>query len=70
MKRADNHFFFCNLCAAQAGKVYGCYDHEFVTSEVNSDVHIWLKDSEKGWAYSGSFETDPWEDPYNTIGPS
>lgn len=55
-------------CYASTGKVYGCYDHEFVTSEVNADVHIWLKDSEKGWTFSGSFETDPWEDPYNTIG--
>ena len=53
-----------------ADKVYGCFDNEFVISEVNSNIHIWLKDATKtsGWKYQGDYETDPWADPYNTVG--
>ena len=35
------------VCDAQPNKEYGCFDHEFVISEVNSNVHIWLKDIQR-----------------------
>ena len=60
------------VCDAQPNKEYGCFDHEFVISEVNSNVHIWLKDSTKatGWKLylNEGFMSDPWNDVYNTIG--
>ena len=59
-------------CDAQQDPKYGCFDNEFVISEVNSNVHVWLKDDKEptGWKlYAGKgFLQDPWEDQYNTIG--
>jgi len=33
-------------------KMFGCFDHEFVISEVNSNVHLWVKN---GKSYSPGF---------------
>jgi hypothetical protein len=57
-------------CADATAAVYGCFDTEFVISEVNADINLWLKDEsvEGGWKLHGRFQTDPWGDAYNTIG--
>jgi len=57
---------------------YGCFDNEFVISEVNSNVHMWLKTEDTTKEYSPGlgyqlygdrgFFSDPWGDKYNTIG--
>ena len=48
---------------------FGCFDNEFVISEVNADLNLWRQDpsSEKGWTLHGNFHTDPW-DKFATVG--
>eukprot|EP00519_Triparma_laevis_P003883 CAMPEP_0182499912 /NCGR_PEP_ID=MMETSP1321-20130603/8017_1 /TAXON_ID=91990 /ORGANISM="Bolidomonas sp., Strain RCC1657" /LENGTH=1576 /DNA_ID=CAMNT_0024704163 /DNA_START=169 /DNA_END=4896 /DNA_ORIENTATION=- len=58
--------------------IYGCFDNEFVLSEVNSDVHMWVKTDDAAKEYSTGlgymlygetgWESDAWGDKYNTIG--
>eukprot|EP00619_Florenciella_sp_RCC1007_P003965 CAMPEP_0205920300 /NCGR_PEP_ID=MMETSP1325-20131115/10981_1 /ASSEMBLY_ACC=CAM_ASM_000708 /TAXON_ID=236786 /ORGANISM="Florenciella sp., Strain RCC1007" /LENGTH=1353 /DNA_ID=CAMNT_0053287977 /DNA_START=80 /DNA_END=4141 /DNA_ORIENTATION=- len=58
-------------CRSQDVK-YGCFDSEFVISEVNSDVKLWVVDESSAngfkWHEKTRFSTDPWGDEYNTIG--
>ena len=47
---------------------YGCFDTEFVISEVNADYTYWKDESsEKGWTLLNTFPKDPWDD-FSTIG--
>jgi len=67
-------------CAAEGGnnELFGCWDNEFVISEVNSNVHMWLQttdpatdyDTGLGYRLHGNvaFMSDAWGDKYNTIG--
>jgi hypothetical protein len=67
-------------CAAAGGdnELFGCWDNEFVISEVNSNVHMWLKTKEGETEYDAglgyrlhndqAFMSDAWGDKYNTIG--
>ena len=43
------------VCTAASAAVYGCFDAEFVISEVNADVNLWLKDDSfpGGWKLHG-----------------
>lgn len=57
-------------CAETSLAIFGCFDNEFVISEVNSDINLWLSDAtaKGGWRLHGRFQADPWADPYNTVG--
>eukprot|EP01063_Lacrimia_lanifica_P000233 TRINITY_DN1010_c0_g1_i3.p1 TRINITY_DN1010_c0_g1~~TRINITY_DN1010_c0_g1_i3.p1 ORF type:complete len:841 (+),score=254.58 TRINITY_DN1010_c0_g1_i3:55-2577(+) len=43
-------------------EVYGCYDHEFVVSEANANVNLWVTDaaSPTGWRLYDAYQTNPW----------
>jgi hypothetical protein len=60
------------VCEETQDTKYGCYDAEFVISEVNSNVNIWIEDatSPTGWTLDpGSpYTADPFGDEFNTIG--
>jgi hypothetical protein len=68
------------MCADEGGGdvLYGCWDNEFVISEVNSNQHLWLKAKEGEEEYDAGmgyrlhlnkgFESDAWGDQYNTVG--
>ena len=66
------------ICPLGNKEKYGCFDNEFVLSEVNSNVNMWLKtDKEEEMYHPGlgfklygntGFMSDPWGDVYNTVG--
>eukprot|EP01083_Nonionella_stella_P081254 223718_1 len=51
---------------------FGCFDNEFVISEVNSNYNFWKKKSTDGddapFVLESSYKTDPWGDTLYTIG--
>jgi hypothetical protein len=51
---------------------YGCFDGEFVISEVNANVNLWIRTPEnqtwRRYGPSSGYTTDPFGDEYNTIG--
>ena len=53
-------------------KRFGCFDTEFVVSEVNANYNFWWKKStdskDTKFKLLGSFTTDPWNDEFGTIG--
>ena len=66
------------VCTDGGNNLYGCFDNEFVISEVNSNVHLWVQESSEVNMYKAGlgyrlhneigFESDAWGDQYNTIG--
>ena len=67
------------VCRSQTPQ-YGCFDSQFVISEVNADILIRtrkiLENGNKSWELYGcdtqgqncGFHTDPFGDPFNTVG--
>eukprot|EP00854_Cymbomonas_tetramitiformis_P021658 gene21658-26048_t len=55
------------ICTYNSDKKYGCWDNQFVISEVNSNVNVWTQEG-AGWDLFGTFQSDPFGDVYNTIG--
>jgi len=66
------------VCPYNSDTKYGCFDNEFVLSEVNSNVHMWIKTDDATKEYSPGlgyelygnvgYMSDAWGDKYNTIG--
>ena len=53
-------------------KRFGCWDNEFVISEVNANYNFWTKSStaskDSKFTLMDSYMSDPWGDSYGTIG--
>jgi len=57
-------------CLEGGDNKFGCFDGEFVISEVNANVNLWTRTPEnQTWRrYGPSYMTDPFGDEYSTIG--